>query len=68
MHPEYIKAALKARGKTPAQLSRDLALDRRSVSMCLNGNFNSDRIQRAVADFIDLPVEFVFPERYSSAA
>lgn len=65
MHPEYIKTELKLLGITPSDLSRELGLNRNSVTCCLNGHFRSERIEKAVADTIGKPLHVVFPERYS---
>ena len=66
MHPEDVKAALRKRGTSLAQIARDLNIDRSTVSSVLKGVGRSRRVENAIAQGLGKPLAVVFPERYSS--
>lgn len=65
-HPAIIKARLRMRGTTPAQLSRELGLVDGAVHNVINGA-RSRRVEAHIAQVLGLPVEEVFPDRYPEA-
>lgn len=62
LHPEDIKAAIRKRGKTLSQLSRDNNLAVATVRCALK-----ERIPKAdkiISSFIETPLHVIWPSRY----
>lgn len=64
---ELIKYQLRSKGKSCAQIARALNITDGGVSLVLKGA-RSRRVEKAIADALGEPVEFVFPERYPKSA
>ncbi|WP_316347662.1 hypothetical protein [Desulfuromonas acetoxidans] len=54
---------LKAKTR-PAQIARALHISPTGVYRVIDDQVTSDRIQRAIAEAINMPVEKVFPDKY----
>ncbi|MEM6839671.1 MAG: helix-turn-helix domain-containing protein [Cyanobacteria bacterium P01_C01_bin.120] len=65
MHPEDIKATLRKRGTSFAQIARDLSVDRSTVTNAVKGVHRSRRIEKAVAEALGKELREVFPSRYA---
>ena len=67
MHPAYITAALKSKGKT--QYSIAVELDLRPVTVCsvIQGRARSHRIADHISAIVGLPVEQLWPGAYEYA-
>lgn len=63
MHPELIKANLRIKGSSLAAIARELGVTTVTVSKTVMGA-RSKRIERRVAEILDLPLREVFPSRY----
>ncbi|EPL4126100.1 helix-turn-helix transcriptional regulator [Enterobacter kobei] len=61
-HRADILAAIKKRGGTLAQLSRDNGLHERTLYNVLERHWPKG--ERIIADFIGVPVSTIWPERY----
>ncbi len=61
-HRADILAAIKKRGGTLAQLSRDRGLHERTLYNVLERHWPKG--ERIIADFIGVPVSTIWPERY----
>lgn len=61
-HRADILAAIKKRGGTLAQLSRDSGLHERTLYNVLERHWPKG--ERIIADFIGVPVSTIWPERY----
>ncbi|HGA2238643.1 TPA: helix-turn-helix domain-containing protein [Enterobacter roggenkampii] len=61
-HRADILAAIKKRGGTLAQLSRDNGLHERTLYNALERHWPKG--ERIIADFIGVPVSTIWPERY----
>lgn len=62
---EDVKALLRKRGSSLAQVARELGVTRTAVSSVLARRFVSDRIQAAICQKAGLEPYLVFPDRYS---
>ncbi len=60
MHPEDIKAELRKKGLTLAFIARELGVAPTTVSQVIRGRSTSVRIERAISQRLELPVEAVF--------
>ena len=67
MEAAYIQAELKRRGYTQLDVAKKLGVHPTNVSRTIHGNNVSDRIMRAIADLIEMPVQYVFPDYYLAA-
>lgn len=65
MHPEDIKAALRKRGLTQAQIARNLNVSKTSVCYVIDGRASSRRVAEAIAQAVGLPMGTLWPKRYS---
>ena len=61
---EKIKSELRIRGTSLAQIGRSLGVSGTSMSLVGIGKHRSKRIERAIADALDLPPESIWPDRY----
>ncbi len=62
-----IQFLLKDRELTHEQIANEQGVSRSSVSEVIRGQCKSEKIERAVARAICLPVQDVFPNRYDAA-
>ena len=60
MHPEEIKAALRMRGVTSAQIADALDVKPQTVSSVIHGRGTSARIANRIADIIGKPVHDIW--------
>ena len=65
---EWIKGELRRRGSSMAQVSREIGVTQGSVSLVSQGLHRSQRIERELANALDLTPEELFPERYPKAS
>lgn len=63
-HVEELKAAIRMRGKTMAQLSRDHGYCSDAVRIALTRPWPA--VERIVADFLDVDPWALWPDRYDS--
>ncbi|KIZ34586.1 sugar fermentation stimulation protein B, partial [Raoultella ornithinolytica] len=61
-HRADILAAIKKRGRTLAQLSRDNGLHERTLYNVLERHWPKG--EKIISDFIGVPVSTIWPERY----
>ncbi|MDB6182901.1 helix-turn-helix domain-containing protein [Paracoccus fistulariae] len=61
---ERLKAELRIRGSSLAQISRDLGVSDSALSLVGKGYHRSRRIEKALADAIGSTPEALFPDRY----
>lgn len=66
MHHEDIKAALRKKGVTPADLARHLKVSDQMVSGTIRGATKSSRIAAAISRVIEVPIETLWPGRYDN--
>ena len=59
----FIKWQLELRGLSLAEIARQQGVTRKAVSQVAGGG-PSARIQQALAEALDMPVERLFPERF----
>lgn len=63
MHPADVKAALERRNLSLADIARQLGISRNAVRNALYP-LRSERVEKAIAEALDLPLWVVFPDRY----
>ena len=63
MHPAQVKAELSMRGMTLAKFDKEHGYPTGATSAALRDG--SPRVERAIAAFLDLPVQTLFPKRYT---
>lgn len=63
-HAEDIKAAVRKRDTTLAQLARDAGLPKQVLSACLQGRV-SERAERVIAEFLGVKPHLIWPSRYA---
>lgn len=70
MTPDQIRLELYKRRRTVSQssIARDLGCTPQAVQNTITRAIMSKRIMVAVAEAIELPVEYVFPERFVKKA
>ena len=70
MTPEQIRSELALRGKkvTITSIAEKLGVSVTAVHLVIDKRSISNRIMNAVAETIDRPVEFVFPEYFKKAS
>lgn len=61
---ERLKAELRIRGSSLAQISRDLGVSDSALSLVGKGYHRSRRIEKALADAVGSTPEALFPDRY----
>ncbi len=61
---ERLKAELRIRGTSLAQISRDLGVTDSALSLIGKGFHRSRRIEKALADAVGSTPEALFPDRY----
>lgn len=64
IHPEDIKAALRKRGITLADLSRQHGYTPNAVGLVLHGRRRSAPLRRIIAAAVGRPEHEIWPERY----
>lgn len=64
-HPEHIKAAVRARGCTLAELARRIGCSASLVTHTIRRP-KSERVDRAIARFLGVAVHSIWPERYAA--
>lgn len=64
MHPEDIKASIRKAGATPAQIARDLNVNRSTVARVIHGAGKSTRIARRICELSGLDPDTAWPGRY----
>lgn len=64
-HPEDIKAALRKKFGTMAALSLSWGLHRDSVTNVLRRPFNSMKLERRIAEVLEVPLWELWPERWN---
>lgn len=62
-HPEDIKAAIRKRGSTLAELARAEGISKQVLSMVLQGRASA-RDEKAIAKFLSLKPATIWPSRY----
>ena len=67
MHSEDIKAALRKRGWTLADIAKELNICPSAVSHALTRQ-RSRRVEETIANKIGLPLQEVWPQRYAAAS
>lgn len=65
---ELIKYRLRIIGKSCAQIANELDVSHSVITRVLQGRARSRRVEQAVADALNEPVEKVFPDRYPRKA
>ncbi|WP_017325672.1 helix-turn-helix domain-containing protein [Synechococcus sp. PCC 7336] len=65
MHREDIKAALRKAGYTLSEIAREFDVTPTTVSKIVKGSCRSRRIEAAIAEKLQVPIEEVFPEKYA---
>lgn len=63
MHPADVKAALEKRNLTLSDIARQLGISRNAVRQALYP-LRSERVEKAIAEALELPLHVVFPDRY----
>lgn len=62
-HPEEIRAAIRMRGTTMAELSRSSGYDPDAVRNAIRCR-RSSVVQQLIADFLQVPPQELWPDRY----
>ena len=68
MHHEDIKAAIRKKGVTPAEIARHLAVTNQMVSSAIRGTAKSRRIADAIAKITGLSVDVLWPDHYGTGS
>ena len=61
-HPEYLRADIRSKGKTLAQLAHDASVSESAVRMALR--FGCPAGEKAIAEFLDKDPRELWPDRY----
>jgi Ner family transcriptional regulator len=64
MRSGQIKSALEAKGTNLADLAREVGISQTFMSSVVHRSGKSRRIERAIADKLDMQLYEVFPDRY----
>lgn len=64
-HPEDIKAEIRKRGSTVAQLARNSGLSKQALGQCIERRA-SERGDQIIAEFLDLKPHQIWPSRYTA--
>jgi lambda repressor-like predicted transcriptional regulator len=67
MHHEDIKAALRKKGVTPADLARHLKVTDQTMSLVIRRQAKSARIAAAISKLTEIPVEQLWPGYYDAS-
>lgn len=59
LHPEDVKASIRKRGSSLAQIGRELGVSVQAVSAVLHGVTRSERIEEALAKASGYPLELI---------
>lgn len=62
MNRVQIRSALLMAGVSQAEIARALGVSAVSVSCCISGKSRSRRIERALSDATDIPLQILFPD------
>ena len=65
---ERLRAELRIRGTSLAQIARDLGVTKTTVSLVALGKQRSRRVERALADAMTTTPAELFPDRYAGEA
>ena len=68
MHPEQIKAEVRMRGSSFAQIARTLQINRVTVSTVAQGITTSARTAQCIADLLGVPASKLWPGKYKKLA
>lgn len=68
MHHEDIKAHLRKRGISLKKLADELEINASTISIIIRRHRVSERVERAIALKLDMPLHEVFPDRYTTPA
>jgi Ner family transcriptional regulator len=68
MHPEDIKAALRKRGVTQADIARRLGVSKTTINYVITGKTLSRRVAEAIAEASGKPLKSLWPKKYEAAA
>ncbi len=68
MHPEDIKAGLRKRGVTCADIARDLGITRNAVSLVVHNHATSRPVAERIAAILGRSPDAIWPGRYRKAA
>ena len=66
MHHEDIKAAIRKKGVTPAEVARHLGVSAQLVSAVITGTSKSQRVAQAISRITGLPMNTLWPNVYDS--
>jgi len=66
MTPIEIRVAILRASRTQAEISRNAGCSRALVCQVIDGKLVSDRVRRAIADAIHIPVESIWRSYYLS--
>jgi Ner family transcriptional regulator len=61
---ERLKAELRIRGTSLAEIARDLGVSDAALTLVGKGFHRSRRIEKALADAVGMQLETLFPDRY----
>jgi Ner family transcriptional regulator len=64
---ERIKMQLRLRGSSLAEIARDLAVTRTTVTAVCQGRCRSQRIEAAIANKLSMTPQQIWPDRYPDA-
>ncbi len=65
MNPADIQTALKEKGLTQAAIARQMGVSEMTVSRIVRGTESSRRVAQAISEAIGIPMDTLWPERYS---
>ncbi|QCI93255.1 helix-turn-helix domain-containing protein [Novosphingobium sp. EMRT-2] len=63
MHPEDIKAAIRKRGTTLADLAAANGVSKQALGLAINARVSA-RCEGIIADFLERPASEIWPSRY----
>lgn len=66
--PEWVIAAIRARGTTLGDLARKLGVEKCTVGKIIRGQSTSRRLERAIARHIGVAPADIWPDRYPRGA
>ncbi len=65
MHPAFIQAEMKKSGTTQVTIARSVGVSAMTVSQVIHGTTTSRRVAQAISEAIGIPMDTLWPERYS---
>lgn len=69
LHPEDVKAAIRKRGSSLAEVARELNLSQQMISNALRyRSHRSARVEAAIAKAAGVSAEAIWPDRYPSSS